>query len=330
MKGENYMARRTVMYTSNVLNTLYGLLSSDEKPQTESLHEKPKKESSKDSTWAVKKVMLNNKECTIGLCTKNSKAYVLTPLEKTVIDMLLSWKELTVDDEKSDSKNNTTIMLSDIDWLRDRYKKNQEHIKIAHDNYKKAFEQLANLRFIYEEQYSREDNSFPLLEYSPIMKENELIGIEYNLGKLEQILSSSKQRTTLNGNAFKYRLNEEMKYFILRYLVTSIFMNRVKSKAFTRTHKSIVSALVTTENGRTVSYYDALFDKKYPHKYLKRYLLRLEEVLKFLKEIGYISAFTIEPITTLQELKTGAGLVKITTSMSKKRLGQEHTCQNSI
>lgn len=303
------MARRTVMYTSSVLNTLYGLLSSDELSK-----EKPK-----GFSCSVKKVMLNNKEYSIGLCTKNGKAYVLSPLEKIIIDMLLNWKELTVDDETSDRKNNTYITLSDIDWLKDRYKKNQEHIKIAHDSYKKTFEQLADLCFIYKEQGAKERYLFPLLEYVPIMKENELLGIKYNFGKLEQILSSSKQKTTLNGNAFKYRLNEEMKYFILRYLVTSIFMNRVKGKVFARTHKSIISALVTTENDRTVSYYDALFDKKYPHKYLKRYLLRLEEVLKFLKEIDYIADFIVEPITTLQELKTGAGLVKITTNVSKKR-----------
>ena len=136
------------------------------------------------------------------------------------------------------------------------------------------------------------------------------------------MLNKHKQVTTLDCNVFKYRLNEDMKYRLIRYLVTSIFMNQIKSKTFVRTHRSILRGItyVVAEDGVVAtSYYDSIIKKQYIHKYLSRYITRLEDVLSMLKGSGYIRDYTIERITNRQELITGCGKVEIVTNLSKKR-----------
>ena len=148
--------------------------------------------------------------------------------------------------------------------------------------------------------------------------ERDTDGTLYHYCPIQRVLQSYTGDTTLNGNAFKFRFNEDMKYWILRYLVVSVFMNRIKSKTVTRTHRSIVKALVVDTGVETISYYDALMDKRHPHKYLSRYIQRLKEVLEMLKDMEFIKDYSIETITNIQELQTGCGLVRITPNMSNR------------
>lgn len=279
------------------------------------------KKSDNNKSYAVAVAKRLGEEYYVGLCSKKYHAHILTSEEIVILDILLCWKQLV----DSDSLE-TVINLSDIDWLRNRHKKNKEHIANAHETYMKIFNVLSTLNFICIGDEISDicecDNLYPLLKYRINYSNGKATGITYTLGKLESTLNKHKQVTTLDCNVFKYRLNEDMKYRLIRYLVTSIFMNQVKSKTFVRTHKSILRGITYTGTGgaiETESYYDSIIDKQYIHKYLSRYITRLNDVLSMLKESGYIRDYTIERITNRQELITGCGKVEIVTNLSKKK-----------
>ena len=300
------MNRRTVIYTSGVLETLYSLKSSDIKSDVYG-HE-----------YVSSTALLHGVPYVVGLCDKDYKYHILTSREKMMMDMLLSWDSL-VSEETEDGP--VIIKFTDIDWMKNRYKKNKEHIKVAHNLYKTIIETLSGLYFICDSEEPRtlnDDCLYHLFNYTPIIENEEMVGITYYFDELGKLLKSYNMKTTLNGNAFKFRFNEDMKYWILRYLVVSVFMNRIKSKTVTRTHRSIVKALVVDTGVETISYYDALMDKRHPHKYLSRYIQRLKEVLEMLKDMEFIKDYSIETITNIQELQTGCGLVRITPNMSNR------------
>lgn len=301
------MNHRSTIYTSGVLETLYSLKSSDIKSD------------SAGNTYVSSTALLHGDAYIVGLCDKEYKHHILSSKEKMMIELLLNWDSL-VNDEQTEKF--TTIKFTDIDWMKNCYKKNMEHIKAAHNLYKEVIKSLSNLYLVYNDEEPDVINgecTYPLLKCQPVIENNKLVGITYSFDKLGKILNAFKMKTTLNGNIFKFKFNEEMKYWILRYLIVSIFMNRVKSKVIVRTHKSILKALIVDTGTEITNYYDTLINKKYMHKYLHRYIQRLKEVLEFLKEIDFIKEYSVETITNIQELQTGCGLIRIKPNMSNKK-----------
>lgn len=301
------MNQRSVIYTSGILETLYNLKTSDIKSDL------------LGNTYVASTALIYGNTYIVGLCNKEYKHHIFSSKEKMMIDLLLNWDALINDEQKEEF---TTIRFTDIDWMKNCYKKNKEHIKIAHNLYKEIIESLSNLYFICadeEPKVLKDDYLYRLFNYTPIIEDNKMVGIRYNFDELGRLLKVSKMKTTLNSNIFKFRFNEDMKYWILRYLVVSIYMNRIKSKTVTRTHKSILKGITIDTGKEVVSYYDSLLTKKYLHKYLSRYTQRLEEVLELLKMAEFIKEYSVEKITNYRELQTGCGLVKTTPNMSNKK-----------
>lgn len=301
------MNQRSVIYTSGILETLYNLKTSDIKSDL------------LGNTYVASTALIYGNTYIVGLCNKEYKHHIFSSKEKMMIDLLLNWDALINDEQKEEF---TAIRFTDIDWMKNCYKKNKEHIKIAHNLYKEIIESLSNLYFICtdeEPKVLKDDYLYRLFNYTPIIEDNKMVGIRYNFDELGRLLKVSKMKTTLNSNIFKFRFNEDMKYWILRYLVVSIYMNRIKSKTVTRTHKSILKGITIDTGEEVVSYYDSLLNKKYLHKYLSRYTQRLEEVLELLKMAEFIKEYSVEKITNYRELQTGCGLVKTTPNMSNKK-----------
>ena len=275
------MNQQSVLYTSNVLDTIYKLKSSDEVVLDNG------------QSYACGISLIDGFEFYTGLCTEDYKAHILTANERVIIDILLSWSMLTNEDFDSW----TVIKYSDIDWIRSRCKKNKERSKP---------EKLS------------EDTTYRLLEFTDIYENDEAVGFKYSLCELESMLRNSKLMTSINGNIFKFSLNEDMKYQLLRYLIISSYMCRARKTECKRTHRSILKNLVITEDEVVLSYYDVIKNKKYFRQYLLRYNSRLIEVLEFLKEIGYIVDYSADRLTNLHQLETGSGMVRIKPKMYKK------------
>lgn len=302
--------RRNIIYTNRILNTLYNL-------KTQNIKQLANGESYVSSKLA-------ESEFDIGLCNNKNHAHILSSNEILIMDILLSWQHLV------DETGNTTISFTDIDWMRNRHKKNKDHIQNAHKLYLEVIQSLGSLFFICTSETINTvggiRNKYKLLNYELKYSGSKVIGLAYNFGRLEVILKEERMVTTFNANIFRFRLNEDMKYKLLRYMTTATYMNQVKKKSFCRTHKSILKGITCAVEAkdddssiRYISCYDDIAEKNYIHKYLSRYINRLDEVLSLMKSSRYIKDYLIEPITSKQELITGCGRVEITTNMSRKR-----------
>ena len=301
--------RRNILYTSDLLNTLYNL-------KTLNITQLENGNSYAGATTAVDGIPF-----TIGLCTKEYNYHLLTNEEILMMEMLLSWEALVNEEDEEF----TTITFSDIDWMRNRQKRNKSYIEENHRKYMSVICSLSELLLIYGNEEQLNNSSVDLIDSNLINVEyiydSELvIGIKYNLGQLGSVLKTLNQRVSIEANIFRYSSTEFMKYQIMRYMVTSIFMNRVKKHSFTRTHKSILKAITyTTAGADIVSYLDYIIDKKYLYKYLNRYYFRLNEVMQLLKEIRFIRDFNIIQDKCKRGIMTSCGKVEITTNLSNMK-----------
>lgn len=287
--------RKSVICTSNILNTIYTLCNQDGK----------KKLGSKD--YIGRTIKSNRVDTNVGLITKNGECCFLSVEEIYIYDILLSWYILTND---NDDKN-IDISFNDIDWIKSKQRRNKDYIMNNHKKYSKVLESLKDKMFICN------DRIYPLIVYVYKDENNYEKGLTYNLGHIGNILKQQNQLVELDTNAFKFSNQEFMKYQLLRYMVTAIYMNQVKKKSFTRTHKSILNAIVYGADGNNYKYYDFLIENKNYKTYLNRYYKRLDEVLMLLKECGYIRDYSIIPDNNLRSLITSCGRVEICTNVYK-------------
>lgn len=298
--------RKSVIYTSGVLEKIYNLKTSNVI------------QCSNNRSYSVVETSMYGENYYIGLCSNKYHAHILNYDEIFMLEILLSWEVLS----ESDGSSNT-IMFNDIDWLRNHYKQNKDNIKLAHQLYKKVLNKLSTLYFICTSEriidISKCEGLDKLIDINLIYEDGIAIGVKYSFGELGKILRLNRQITIFEGNIYNIKLSESMKYRLLRYIVISVFMNRVRGKSFKRTHRSILQGITCNIGNTYISYYDDYINKKLINKYLRRYLTRLKEVLELLKESGYIKEYVIEPIRNSRELQLGFGIVEIYTNMSRKR-----------
>lgn len=303
--------RRNIFYTSSVINTLYGLKSSNVIR-------------SKDNniSYAVSKATINGVEYPVGLCTRTNDYHIFSPFEKLFIDILLSWSELSKDEYSEETKINefdsnindvssyTRITFEDIDWIRNRNKTNKNQRQKEHELYKSTVESLGNLLFIFD----KKDNKYVkynLFNYRFIYTNDNIDGIEYNFGQLQKSLVASNQKVSINYNPFRYSRNNYIKYQLFRYLLVSIYMNRTKKKKFKRSHNAILKSTVWRSDKETISYFDNIVNKTHVNTYLRRYSKHVLEILDDLKQVGFIYDYKIINDTSRRHLITAAGYVEI-------------------
>lgn len=295
------------MYTCGLLNKLYNLKKQDIK------------QIDNDKSYAGTQVLIEDTFIEIGLCDSNYHYHLLTIEEILMLEMLFSWNALLEEDNADDI---TTITLEDIDWIRNRKIRNKEYIQKAHQEYIKVMLSLSELLFVYgnEEQLTSDSPTLDkLIDIDCIYNDNNIVGFNYSIGHLGAILKALNQRISLDMNIFEFSTTEFMKYQILRYIVSSIYMCRVKNTTFSRTHKSILQAITYRSDNNILSYYDYIIDSDYLNKYLKRYISRLDEVMKCLKECNLIKEYSIIPDTTRRGIITSCGKVIITVFSSKRK-----------
>ena len=293
-------SRRNVLYTCGLLDKLYNLKKLDIK------------ELSNGNSYAGTQVLIEGTYIEVGLCDSNYHYHLLTIEEILMLEMLLSWNALF---ENETSGDVTEITLNDIDWLRNRKIRNKEYIQNAHNGYIEAVKTLDNLFFIFgnENQLSEATITLDkLIDIKYMYEEDEIIGFRYSLGRLGKIIKTLNQRISIDMNIFEFSSTEFMKYQILRYMVASIYMCRVKHTTFSRTHKSILQAITYHSDDEFISYYDYIITSEYLSKYLKRYTMRLDEVMKCLKECRLIKEYTIIPDVSKRGILTSCGKIIIT------------------
>ena len=304
MKKET--VRKSIIYTSTILNKLYNLKTAQIKYLNDG------------TSYASDTVTFFGNKYEVGLYTESKSAHILSSEEILIIDILLCWKKLLDADDEDIS-----ITFNDIDWLRNRNTDNAEHIRKIHQKYISIISLLNKLYFIMVtepfDELEKCKEKYKLMMIDWLYDDNEVIGFKYNLNELGNLLEEANQVSIIYNNVFNYRLNEDMNYRLLRYLVSAIFMNRVKGKSFSRTHKSILLGITYHDSDGADSYYNNYLDQKFINKYLKRYLSRLNEVLCRLKESGYIKDYVIENISNKRELTLGFGMVTIFTNLSRRQ-----------
>ena len=291
----NIEIRKSVIYTSNILNTIYTLNNSDIKEIEPSIR------------YVGKDVTNNGSTIEIGLIDKTGIYHFLSVEEIYMYDILLSWDTLTNTDEET----SIFITFKDIDWIKNRQRRNKDYVKENHKLYADVLKSLEKVLFKYGMKVSS------LLDIKYIDEKDYEKGFVYNLGHLKTLLKQQNQLVELNLNVFKYSSKEFMKYSIMRYMISSIYMNQVKRRTFSRTHKSILSSITYIEDGNVYKYYDWLIKNKNFTTYIKRYYKRLEEVMKLLKESGFIKDYKIIPDNNLRSLITSCGKVDICTNVYK-------------
>ncbi len=294
-------SRRNVLYTCGLLDKLYNLKKLDIK------------ELNNGNSYAGTQVLIEGTYIEVGLCDSNYHYHLLTIEEILMLEMLLSWNALF--ESEASTEDVTEITLNDIDWLRNRKIRNKEYIQNAHNGYIEVAKCLDNLFFIFgNENQIAEDVAVldKLIDIKYMYEGNEIIGFRYSLGHLGEIIKTLNQRISIDMNIFEFSTTEFMKYQILRYMVTSIYMCRVKHTTFSRTHKSILQAITYHSDDESVSYYDYIITSEYLSKYLKRYTMRLDEVMKCLKECRLIKEYTIIPDVSKRGILTSCGKIIIT------------------
>lgn len=303
--------RRNIFFTSSVINTLYSLKSSNIKYSKDS-----------SNSLAISKATINGIEYVIGLCTKTNDYHILTPFEKMFIDILLSWSELSKEEynEETNIKENnsdiddissyTRITFEDIDWIRNRNRTNKKQRQKDHKLYKNTFESIGNLWFIFD---IKDDKivKYNLFNYRFIYTNDNIDGIEYNFGQLQESLVASNQKISINYNPFRYSRNNHIKYQLFRYLLVSIYMNRTKKKKFKRSHNAILKSTVWRSDKETISYFDNIVNKTHVNTYLRRYSKDVLEILDDLKQVGFIHDYKVINDTSRRHLITAAGYVEI-------------------
>lgn len=301
---------KSIIFTSNILSAIYNLKTSNEK--------------SFNNGICDMSVKVNATEAFIGICNENMCMHIMNDEEMLITEILLSWSTLV-----EQNNNYSEILFNDIDCIRSRNKGNRVRINLKHEKYLEIFELFNRLYFVYTGKSNEIDSSeikHKLFNYELVNKKDKPIGIKYNFGKLEYLLKASKQIAIVETNVFDIRMSEMMNYKILRYLVSSIFMNRIKGNSFSRTHKSILNSMTCNDNGEISSYYDSYSKSHNISKYLSRYLERLCKVLELLKQCNYISNYSVEKIDSRLQLVTGCGKVTIIVKKYKKKRKVVHTC----
>ena len=297
--------RRNILYTCGLLEKLYNLKIQD----TITLDN--------GKSYAGTDVLVNGETFKIGLCNSDYHYHILTIDEIMIIEMLLSWNALL----ESNSEESNMITFDDIDWMRDRKCRNKEYILANHRSYLDTMKRLSDLYLIYGDE-TKLNNDKPelckLLNVDYIYDKEEIVGFRFSFGYLEQVLKTLNQRISLDMNIFAYSSKEFMKYQILRYIVISIYMCRVKCDTFCRTHKSILSA-ITYSDDNTCSYYDYMMNSKYINKYLKRYVDRLDEVMNCLKQCRLVKQYQIIADKNKRGLMTASGKIIITAYSNRRR-----------
>lgn len=300
-------SRRNIIYTCGLLDKLYNLKKLDIK------------EIDNGKSYVGTQTLIEGTYLEIGLCDGNYHYHILTIEEILMLEMLLSWDALLEEDNDDDI---TTITLSDIDWIRNRKIRNKEYIQQAHQDYIRVIKQLNELHLIYGNEKQMKESSpvlDKLIDIDCIYDENDIVGFKYSFGHLGMILKTLNQRISLDMNIFEFSTTEFMKYQILRYVVSSVYMCRIKNSTFSRTHKCILQAITYRSNNDILSYYDYIIDSNYLSKYLKRYISRLNEVMECLKACNLIKEYNIVPDTSRRGILTSCGKVIITVSSRKRK-----------
>lgn len=286
---------KSVVFTHNILNVIYNHKGNN----------------------LLSEITLQGNKYYVGLCTEDEDTYVLKDEEILMIDMLLSWAMLT---------GNTTvgsICLSDIDFIRQRNKENKTRIKESHEKYINIFKRLETIHYVCADTNEipiAEKYIHPLFKYELVVKDDYSKEIKYSFDELGKLLENQKQIVVIEDNIFNIRVSEMMKYKLLRYLIVSIFMNRIRKNGCIRTHKSVLSGITyCIDNKVRKSYYDYYCESEHISRYLNRYITRLDEVLMKLKLCNYIVDYSIERIGSLQELILGYGKITIITNRYKKK-----------
>lgn len=300
--------RRNILYTCGLLDKIYNLRITDIK------------NSDTGANYISSEVTVEGEQVSIGLCTKDYQYHILSNQEILMMEMLLSWEALLQDDNSIEEESYIEIMLTDLDWIRNRKMRNKEYVQQVHNQYLNTIGELDNLLLIFDNEDELQKTNPTLnklinIEY--IYSEATAIGFKYNFGQLGNIVKTLNQRVSLDMNIFEFSIAEFMKYQILRYIVTSTFMCRVKNITFCRTHRSILQAI--TDHSTTLSYYDSIINSDYLNKYLKRYTKRLEEVMESLKACRFIKDYSIIPDVSKRGVITSCGKVIITVFKSNRK-----------
>ena len=148
--------RKNILYTSDLLNTLYNL-------KTLNITQLENSNSYAGATTAVDGIPF-----TIGLCTKEYNYHLLTNEEILMMEMLLSWEALVNEEDEEF----TTITFSDIDWMRNRQKRNKSYIEENHRKYMSVISSLSELLLIYGNEEQLNNSSADLID-------SNLINVEY-------------------------------------------------------------------------------------------------------------------------------------------------------
>ena len=313
--------RRNVFFTSSVINSLYNLRSTDVIYND-------------NVSYSVSQATIGGTSYAIGLCSKNYHYHILTSFEKELIDILLSWSEISKDEDNSyiekytenedEDYENTIILFDDIDWMRNRNKTNKKQRENDHILYKTIIEGLGNLLFIFDKLETIEDYTFTtynLFNYKYVYKDDSVVGIEYNFGELQISLLASNQKVGINYNPFRYSRNNHIKYQIFRCLLVYIYMNRKRKgkSSFKRSHNSILKAVIYYSDTKFISYYDVIISDNHINTYLNRYIKQVLEILEDLKQIDFIHDYVIVKDTSRRHLVTSAGYIEIENVSYKKR-----------
>lgn len=294
-------ARRTIIYTTNILEKLYNLKTCDIK------------EIQNQGRYAGTTFIKDQKDYLIGILDKNKDAHILGNDEVMMIEIMLNWESVLKEKDDLDCNDiHGTLLWEDIDWIKNRKMRNKEYLEQNHIQYKKTLDSLNQLMIVYG---SRNNIKLYKLVNLKYLQDNK--GVEYNFNILGCILKELNQRISIDLNAFSFSNEEFMKYQILRYIVSSIYMCRMKKRTFSRTHKSILNALHYVSDKFAISYFDYYIQSEYTKKYLKRYFKRLKEVMDMLVECKLIKNYEIIPDDSKRSLMTACGKVVITLSNIK-------------
>lgn len=299
--------RRNIIYTCGLLDKIYNL--------------KNIREFDNHNSYAYATTTIEGTELEVGLCDNTYQKHILTSSEILMIEILLSW-DAVLDEGIEFSNLGRIITFEDIDWIRDKRMRNNGYIVNNHKAYIDTIKALDELLFIYDNAEELEEEAPKLdklvnIEY--VYDNEELVGIKYDFNLLGNIIKGLGQAVSLNMNIFAFSPQEFMKYQILRYMVSSIYMCRVRRSTFSRTHKSILNAITHNVDGLPQTYYDYITNSNYSTKYLKRYIARLDEVMNALKESRFIKNYRILGDIDKRSIITGCAKVEVEAYAFKKR-----------